>query len=377
MPYPSNSSLPPTVQRALPAHGQTIWRNTFNSAIETYNGDEGKAASAAWSAVSRHYEKIDGKWVRKNGRSEAMTYEKHFEAIQFTASRIDREKRMVFGVSLLGPVSRNGYEFAESAMREAVPLFADARIYVNHQLGYLRENGSKNARDLAGRVVNPRFEGAGTEARIRGDLALKKGQNADLIMDDAESDPSLTGFSIHHESALSRNNGTVKVSKINKVFAVEYVPEPATTDGMFEAVRDKSDESEVGEMKWDEVTIETLRENVPELVESIVSDARGDKDKDAKIKELTESNSKTAAELAQIKAEKAEREHADLIESVLKDSKLSDGAKDALKPALKNCKDADEMKSLVESISENIITKSQEPKPDGGASYSDVLGKVA
>ena len=63
MPYDSNNDLPEDVKNVLPAKAQIIYRKAFNSAYETYDGDEKKAIATAWTAVKTKYEKKDNKWV--------------------------------------------------------------------------------------------------------------------------------------------------------------------------------------------------------------------------------------------------------------------------------------------------------------------------
>jgi len=75
MPYDSNQDLPDNVRDSLPPHGQTIYREAFNSAWEQYDKPEQRRGSAdreetahrvAWQAVKQKYErKEQGEWVRK------------------------------------------------------------------------------------------------------------------------------------------------------------------------------------------------------------------------------------------------------------------------------------------------------------------------
>jgi cation transport regulator len=65
MPYDSNDKLPHAVNNALPAKAQTIYRKAFNSAYESYDGNEEKAIATAWTAVKTKYEKKNDKWVLK------------------------------------------------------------------------------------------------------------------------------------------------------------------------------------------------------------------------------------------------------------------------------------------------------------------------
>ncbi len=66
MPYAKNSDLPLSVQHALPAHAQDIYREAFNHAFKAHAGDprqEEAAHRIAWAAVKRSYVKIGDKWT--------------------------------------------------------------------------------------------------------------------------------------------------------------------------------------------------------------------------------------------------------------------------------------------------------------------------
>ena len=68
-PYLKNADLPKSVRDALPEHGQTIFRKTFNSASEQYGTEnEARLMKVAWAAVKNVYEKKDDKWVLKEGK---------------------------------------------------------------------------------------------------------------------------------------------------------------------------------------------------------------------------------------------------------------------------------------------------------------------
>ncbi len=69
MPYDKRSELPESVRDALPAHGQDIYKEAFNSAFDEYGHDESRAHRVAWGAVERSYHKNDdGDWVKGGSR---------------------------------------------------------------------------------------------------------------------------------------------------------------------------------------------------------------------------------------------------------------------------------------------------------------------
>ncbi len=64
MPYDKRSDLPDSVRDNVPAHGQDIYKEAFNSAWEQYNHDEEHAHRVAWAAVKQKFHKNDdGEWV--------------------------------------------------------------------------------------------------------------------------------------------------------------------------------------------------------------------------------------------------------------------------------------------------------------------------
>jgi len=64
MPYTIDN--PPDRIKKLPKHAQEIWIAAFNSAWHQYNGDEGKCAAVAYSAVKSKYEQDEsGEWHLK------------------------------------------------------------------------------------------------------------------------------------------------------------------------------------------------------------------------------------------------------------------------------------------------------------------------
>ncbi|MGA4720428.1 ChaB family protein [Fictibacillus nanhaiensis] len=67
MPYDSLKDLPEGVREHLPHHGQEIYKEAFNSALEEYKEEEETAHKVAWSAVKHKYEKTEnGQWKSKD-----------------------------------------------------------------------------------------------------------------------------------------------------------------------------------------------------------------------------------------------------------------------------------------------------------------------
>jgi cation transport regulator ChaB len=57
--------LPSPLQRS-PAKAQRTFAKTYDSALETYDGDESRAARTAYAAVKHSYEKVGDHWEPKD-----------------------------------------------------------------------------------------------------------------------------------------------------------------------------------------------------------------------------------------------------------------------------------------------------------------------
>ncbi|MFP4596719.1 MAG: ChaB family protein [Persicimonas sp.] len=75
MPYHSKAELPDNVKKNLPQGAQTIYKEAYNNAEETYQDPEKRRGGAskeetahrvAWNAVKKKYEKKNGEWKRKD-----------------------------------------------------------------------------------------------------------------------------------------------------------------------------------------------------------------------------------------------------------------------------------------------------------------------
>jgi cation transport regulator ChaB len=65
MPIESKSDLPGTIERS-PAKAQRTFRKAYNSALETYEGDEERARRTAYSALKHEFEKVGDHWEPKD-----------------------------------------------------------------------------------------------------------------------------------------------------------------------------------------------------------------------------------------------------------------------------------------------------------------------
>lgn len=76
--YPSNADLPPDIREQLPSAVQTLYRQAYNHAWETYvmplrrglmASHDAAAKRAAWAAVRRLYTQVGTTWIRRRSQS--------------------------------------------------------------------------------------------------------------------------------------------------------------------------------------------------------------------------------------------------------------------------------------------------------------------
>jgi cation transport regulator ChaB len=65
MPIERKGDLPGTIQRS-PDKAQRTFEKTYNSALDTYDGDEERARRAAYSSLKHTFEKVGDHWEAKD-----------------------------------------------------------------------------------------------------------------------------------------------------------------------------------------------------------------------------------------------------------------------------------------------------------------------
>ncbi|MDP9022083.1 MAG: ChaB family protein [Actinomycetota bacterium] len=67
MPIDDKSDLPDTIERS-PDKAQRTFMKTYNSALDTYDGDEERARRTAYSSLKHEFEKVGDHWEPKDGK---------------------------------------------------------------------------------------------------------------------------------------------------------------------------------------------------------------------------------------------------------------------------------------------------------------------
>ncbi len=145
--------------------------------------------------------------------------------------RIDRRRGVINGVKILGVTSRNNRRYPLETLREAISLYQNAKVNLNHPDGNPTE--PRRYQDRFGLVKNVRVvESDGLFADFHFN---PKHRYAEQLLWDAENAPENVGFSHNIEAEVVQESGVTVVRKITAVRSVDLVADPATTLGLFES----------------------------------------------------------------------------------------------------------------------------------------------
>ena len=149
--------------------------------------------------------------------------------------RIDREAGVIFDVKIIGCESRNGRHYPNETLRQAIPLYENSKVNLDHPEGDPRKSRSYHARFGMIRNVHLR-ENEGLYADF---WFNPKHSIAEQLLWDAEHAPDNVGFSHNVEAVVRRQQSATQssalVEKIVAVRSVDLVADPATTQGLFES----------------------------------------------------------------------------------------------------------------------------------------------
>lgn len=171
--------------------------------------------------------------------------------------RILPDERLVQGIVLSGPVSRNGHQYTADALQQAAPLYVGKPVFLDHAASaaqpYLR-----STRDLVGSVTAARF----VEGRIRGDIQVLETEAGQTFLALLEGPAAAVGMS--HVVLAERGSRRDLVERIHDVVSVDAVVFPATTVSLRESLQPHSTD-EHGTLAQVEVLQEQLRSVKEEL----------------------------------------------------------------------------------------------------------------
>jgi hypothetical protein len=192
--------------------------------------------------------------------------------------RVDRRNGVIRGAKILGIHSRNGRTYLPEALIEAVGLYEEAKVNVNHPKG--SPLGTRDYQDRIGVLKNV---AARPEEGLFADFHFNpKHALAEQLIWDAEHMPQNVGFSHNVQARTSRRGDQVVVEAITKVQSVDLVADPATTRGLFESASATVEPppaetaAREGASGLSDLTLDDLRRRRPDLIEALEQDERAD-----------------------------------------------------------------------------------------------------
>lgn len=166
--------------------------------------------------------------------------------------RIDRERRVIEGVRVLGRFSRNshglakatgGTEYTPECMREALPLYEGAEVLSGHEHpGQRRANGGND--DAVGVLRNVRLEGEAGKECVRADLHYFESHPITArVLEDVER--GLGVFGLSHDASAGRErfdsaSKRLVIESLSAVRSVDLVRKPATNRNLWESHEGKT-----------------------------------------------------------------------------------------------------------------------------------------
>ncbi len=147
--------------------------------------------------------------------------------------RVDRERGVFFNVKLVGSNGKKRV-YPQPVLRAAMPMYEGCPVFANH----VNPGERRKIEDRFGTIRNVR-EGADG---LYGDLFYnRKHPLAEQLTEAAENDPGSLGLSHDASGPSYYKHGRETVSRITEVRSCDLVARPASTDGLFESLRESLD----------------------------------------------------------------------------------------------------------------------------------------
>ncbi len=288
-------------------------------------------------------------------------------SISPAALRVDEESCTIFGVKVLGRLSRNNREYSPAALESARRLTEGMRVNVDH----VEKGARRSYRDRLGVLKAARLQEDGVYADLHYN---PKHDLAEQLVWDAQHAPTSLGLSIDAEGRTRTAKGKTLVESVDKVRSVDLVADPASVASLYESA-----DTEEEPMSLENLTLDQIRAARPDLLTELVESLEESSSRKAREQELTQ----LREELATLRAEKAKTELRANILQQLQEAKLDVANKkhvsEAFLTTLLEAKDdaarkalIDDRKSLVESAPAAPHTASRFVTPTAdGATLAD------
>lgn len=145
-------------------------------------------------------------------------------------------------------VSLNNTDYPSGVLREAVPLFDGARVFVKSDAEHLK-GGGKDVRQLAGRLSSPTFVEATNDApaEIRADMLILQSSPVSAQLREAVANgmTDLFGLSIDATGASKPKGKFREATRITRVDSVDLIIEPGAGGQVIRFIEAKGQEPDM------------------------------------------------------------------------------------------------------------------------------------
>src|SRR6185437_10756977 len=161
------------------------------------------------------------------------------DVLEFVAAtpRLDAEKGIVYGVKLLGRVSKNGHRYSDRALRDAKSVYESNVVNLDHPPNR-NATAERGVRERFGIIRNPESVITGNDETdgVYGEhhFPLKHSYTPEYL-EILERFPQSVGFSHNAVVTESVQDGKVIFDSVERARSVDLVANPATTRGIFES----------------------------------------------------------------------------------------------------------------------------------------------
>ncbi|MDB5387377.1 MAG: hypothetical protein JWM11_3023 [Planctomycetaceae bacterium] len=148
------------------------------------------------------------------------------------AHKVDRDLGIIYGVRILGAVSKNGYTYTPEAIRQSATQYEGKSVFIDH-IDPEDIDRVRRMKDLFGNFRNVTYN----DTEARGDLHyIKSHPMADQIAEAAEKFNSCFGISHDAYGHKEQIDGQTVVNSVPHVNSLDVVTTPATNEGLFESL---------------------------------------------------------------------------------------------------------------------------------------------
>ena len=336
--------------------------NVLNAISESINNSTMTIPREIKNKITKLLKEFNiGKFKESKSMNKIYNFNESSISGQFSENSVDKENRLIPGVSLLRETSSNRYypgskgtRFSE-AFRNAVASQIDGKKFYNNHVSneeMKKNHGVRNTNDIVGFYENGRMEAGIPKADIR--YLAHQAPFIESIMEIADK----VGLSIvaNGEMSYDKETGIAEAYKLNNLFSADLVTEPGSTINMFESDNNNIEEEEGDFMDYKDLNIQTILENRPDLVEGLekgIMDKMSTKEEvdgfKNQIKDLTESNKTLKQKVDEFDVKEKAVARAFEIDELIKESKIDEKLITPIfKETLSEAKDNEAVKKLIE-----------------------------